>query len=216
MSSTSLAYAVVRAEDVAQVDQAIFVDQATDASVSSDTVLLKIDRFGQRLQRRSRLRACWAVQAAHRACRGLRGPQRRSFAHCVSSPMVTNVSSGCRPASRAASLGGSRPLNERDATSVSRTTASAGGSGKVRVPGPGHERQERVKFLIGLERVTAQLVNRADRVCAGRLPDQLIKRNQVLAASIVSVLGARARRNHLRLPAILASRLADGLPPKLG
>ena len=27
-------------------DQAIFVDQATDASVSSDAVLLKVDRFG--------------------------------------------------------------------------------------------------------------------------------------------------------------------------
>jgi hypothetical protein len=27
-------------------DQAIFVDQATDASVSSDALLLKIDRFG--------------------------------------------------------------------------------------------------------------------------------------------------------------------------
>jgi len=27
-------------------DQAIFVNQATDASVSSDAVLLKIDRFG--------------------------------------------------------------------------------------------------------------------------------------------------------------------------
>jgi hypothetical protein len=33
-------------------DQAIFVDQATDASVSSDAVLLKVDRFGQRFQRR--------------------------------------------------------------------------------------------------------------------------------------------------------------------
>lgn len=29
-------------------EQAIFVDLATDASVSSDAVLLKIDRFGQR------------------------------------------------------------------------------------------------------------------------------------------------------------------------
>jgi hypothetical protein len=27
-------------------DQAVFVDQATDASVFSDAVLLKIDRFG--------------------------------------------------------------------------------------------------------------------------------------------------------------------------
>ena len=31
-------------------DQAIFVDQATDASVSSDAVLFKIDRFGYRFQ----------------------------------------------------------------------------------------------------------------------------------------------------------------------
>src|SRR5580700_6273616 len=93
----------------------------------------------------------------------LRGPQRRSFAHCVSSPMVTNVSSGCRPASRAASLGGSRPLKERDATSVSRTTAREDGSGKVGVTRLGDEGQELLEFLIGLERVTAQLVNRADR-----------------------------------------------------
>src|ERR1022692_4642238 len=42
-------------------DQAIFVDQATDTSVSSDAVLLKIDRFGQRFQRRG------AVQGAVRA-----------------------------------------------------------------------------------------------------------------------------------------------------
>jgi hypothetical protein len=41
-------------------DQAIFVDQATDARMSSDAVLLKIDRVGQRLQRRG------AVQRAVR------------------------------------------------------------------------------------------------------------------------------------------------------
>jgi hypothetical protein len=41
-------------------DQAIFVDQATDAGLFSDVVLLKIDRFGQRCQRRS------AVQGAVR------------------------------------------------------------------------------------------------------------------------------------------------------
>ena len=41
-------------------DQVIFVDQATGASVSSDAVLLKMDRFGQRFQRRS------AVQRAVR------------------------------------------------------------------------------------------------------------------------------------------------------
>jgi outer membrane protein assembly factor BamB len=33
-------------------DQAVFADQATDASLPSDAVLLKIDRFGQRFQRR--------------------------------------------------------------------------------------------------------------------------------------------------------------------
>ena len=41
-------------------DHAIFVDQATDASVSSDAVLVEIDRFGQPLQRRG------AVQGAVR------------------------------------------------------------------------------------------------------------------------------------------------------
>src|ERR1019366_10322826 len=41
-------------------DQAIFVDQATGASVSSDAGLLKIDRVGQRFQRRG------AVQGAVR------------------------------------------------------------------------------------------------------------------------------------------------------
>jgi hypothetical protein len=41
-------------------DQVIFVDLATDASVSSDAVLLKIDRSGQRFQRRG------AVQGAVR------------------------------------------------------------------------------------------------------------------------------------------------------
>ena len=39
-------------------DQAILVDQATDASLPSDAVLLKIDRFGQRFER------CGAVQGA--------------------------------------------------------------------------------------------------------------------------------------------------------
>lgn len=41
-------------------EQAMFVDLATDASVSSDAVLLKIDGFGQRFQRRG------AVQGAVR------------------------------------------------------------------------------------------------------------------------------------------------------
>ena len=33
-------------------DQAVFVEHATDASVSPDVVSLKIDRFGERFQRR--------------------------------------------------------------------------------------------------------------------------------------------------------------------
>ncbi len=41
-------------------DQAIFVDQATDASLSSDAVLIEIDRLGQWLQR------CGCVQGAVR------------------------------------------------------------------------------------------------------------------------------------------------------
>ncbi len=41
-------------------DQVIFVDQATDARLSSDAVLTEIDRLGERLQRRG---------AAHRAVR---------------------------------------------------------------------------------------------------------------------------------------------------
>jgi hypothetical protein len=41
-------------------DQAVFVDRAADESLSSDAVVLKIGRFGQRFQRRS------AVQGAVR------------------------------------------------------------------------------------------------------------------------------------------------------
>jgi hypothetical protein len=41
-------------------DQAILVDQATDASLSPDAILIEIDRIGQWLQRRS------AVQGAVR------------------------------------------------------------------------------------------------------------------------------------------------------
>ena len=59
----------------------------------------------------------------------LPGPQFRSLVHWVSSPMVTKVGKGCRPAR----TGASRPRKECDATSVSKTTARAGGSGKVRV-----------------------------------------------------------------------------------
>ena len=41
-------------------DQAVFVDHATGVSASSDAVLIEIDRFGQRFQRRG------AVQGAVR------------------------------------------------------------------------------------------------------------------------------------------------------
>lgn len=64
----------------------------------------------------------------------LAGPQERSLVHWVISPTVTNVSSGCRPSSRAARAGVSRPLKDREATPVSRTTALAAPSGKVGVP----------------------------------------------------------------------------------
>jgi len=40
-------------------DQAILVDQTTDASLSSDAVLLKIGRFGQRFQRRRAVQKRW-------------------------------------------------------------------------------------------------------------------------------------------------------------
>jgi hypothetical protein len=92
----------------------------------------------------------------------LRDPQCRSLVHWASSPTVTNVRIGCLPTSRAASCGGRRPRNEPEATSVSRTAADASGSGKVSAPGPGHERQKLIQLVIGLERATAQLVDRAD------------------------------------------------------
>src|ERR1022692_2151598 len=88
-----------------------------------------------------------------------RGPQSRGLVHWVSSPTVTNDKSGCAPASRAASSGWSRPLKEREATSVSRTMARDGGLGKVGVARGGDEDQELVEFLIGLESVAAQLID---------------------------------------------------------
>lgn len=103
----------------------------------------------------------------------LRGPQRRRLAHWVISPMVTNVRIGCRPTSRVASPEGSRPRNDREATSVSRTTALAAGSGNVRAPRLGHEREKLIELFIALERVVAQLVDRGDRVSARRLLNQL-------------------------------------------
>lgn len=51
-----------------------------------------------------------------------RGPQCWTSVHLVSSPIVTNVTAGVRPASRAASGVGTRPRNIAEATSVSTTT----------------------------------------------------------------------------------------------
>jgi hypothetical protein len=45
MSTTALLYLCVPKTSSTSCDQAIFVDHATGASVSSDTVLLKIDPF---------------------------------------------------------------------------------------------------------------------------------------------------------------------------
>src|ERR1039458_54548 len=59
-SSAELPACACRKPRPRSCDQAIFVDQATDASVSSDAVLVEIDRVGQRLQRRG------AVQGAVR------------------------------------------------------------------------------------------------------------------------------------------------------
>lgn len=72
---------------------------------------------------------------------------------------MTNVNSGCAPAIRAASAAGKRPLREREATSVSRTIARDGSSGKVGVPRLGNEREELVQFLVGLEDVATQLIS---------------------------------------------------------
>jgi hypothetical protein len=53
-------------------DQAILVDQATDASLSSDAVQVEIGRLGQRLQRRG------AVQGAVRPVLIVVGPGSRA------------------------------------------------------------------------------------------------------------------------------------------
>ncbi len=62
---------------------------------------------------------------------------------------------------------------------MSRTTAPAGWSGKVSVAGRGDERQELLELFLGVERVAAQLVDRADRVRTGRLTEELVQKHQV-------------------------------------
>src|SRR6266851_1363075 len=106
---------------------------------------------------------------------------------------------GCLPTRRAASGAGSSPLKDREATSVSRTTTPEDRSGKVGVAGLGDEGKERFKLLIGVEHVATQLVDRADGVGTGRLPDQLLKGHEVGACWLLRVLGAAARRDHLHL-----------------
>jgi hypothetical protein len=54
----------------------------------------------------------------------------------------------------------------------------------------------------GFERVAAQLIDRADRARARRLPDQFRKRHQVFAVPARQVLGVRTRQDHLRCPAL--------------
>ncbi len=69
-------------------DQAILVDQATDASPPSDAVPLKIDRFGQRFQR------CRAVQETVRPGFGFILPAaeaERRFAAEVPSARVMDI-----------------------------------------------------------------------------------------------------------------------------
>jgi hypothetical protein len=85
----------------------------------------------------------------------LRGPQWRSLVHLVSSPTVTKLSSGCLSTRRAASPGASRFRKDREATSVSKTTAPADGSGKVCVARLGDEGEELVEFFVSLEGVAA-------------------------------------------------------------
>ncbi len=120
----------------------------------------------------------------------LRRPQCRSLVHWTSSLTVTNARTGWVPADRAASRWGSRPRKEREATSVSKTTASTDSSAKAGAPGCGHEREELIQLLIGLERVAAQLVNRADRMRAGRPGNQLIQRHQVALTGCLLDCGA--------------------------
>ena len=50
-------------------------------------------------------------------------------------------------------------MKEREATSVSSTTARGEGLGKVGVPGPDDEGQELIEFPIGFECITAKFIN---------------------------------------------------------
>ena len=91
-------------------------------------------------------------------------PHRRRSAHFVISARVTNVMSGCRPASRAYMDPGSSPLNRSEATSVSRTIGSTGYASSVRRATLG-VLEELVQFLFALEDIaTLGIFWRSDRL----------------------------------------------------
>jgi hypothetical protein len=91
-------------------------------------------------------------------------PQSRISAHLVSSPKVTKVMRDSRPISRAASGPVSLRRCKNEATSVSRTVGStAGVSGQLAVTLGVGKRQEVVQFLVRLEGVRSQVIERSDR-----------------------------------------------------
>ena len=60
----------------------------------------------------------------------------------------------------------------------------------------GDEGEELVEFLAGLEGITAQVINRADRARTRGLPDELRKRHQALITLVLPMPGTRSRRDH--------------------
>ena len=70
------------------------------------------------------------------------------------------------------------------------------GSGKVSLARAGDEGEELVEFLTGLEGITAQVINRADRARTRGLPDELRKRHQALITGVQPMPGTRSRRDH--------------------
>jgi hypothetical protein len=81
--------------------------------------------------------------------------------------------------------------NDSDATPEPRTTAWAGISGNVSVPGLGHKGQEPLQFFIAVERVAAQLISRSNRMRTTSLADQLGQRNPVTRAWPLARPGTR-------------------------
>ena len=73
------------------------------------------------------------------------------------------------------------------------------GSGKAGLARAGDEGEERVEFLAGLEGITAQVINRADRARTRGLLDEFLKRHQALITRVQPMPGTRSRRDHLPL-----------------